>query len=67
MGSLPGSEYDKTRYLVNHEKATSKDFMDELTYSVPTKDLYEVMKVCASNQGCDFQALLLEIKNEEIS
>jgi hypothetical protein len=52
---------------VNHEKATSKDFMDELTYSVPTKDLYEVMKVCASNQGCDFQALLLEIKNEEIS
>ena len=39
-GMLPGSEYDKTRYLVNHEKATSKDFMDELTYSVPVKDLY---------------------------
>jgi hypothetical protein len=30
-GMLPGSEYDKTRYLVNHEKSTSKDFMDELT------------------------------------
>ena len=58
-GMLPGTEYDRTRYLVNHEESTSKDFMDEVTYSVPVKDLYEVIKVCTSHQGCDYQALLL--------
>ena len=64
-GMLPGSEYDKTRYLVN-KKATSKDFMDELTYSVPVKDLYQVLKVCTSHEGCGYQALLLEIVNDEL-
>ena len=38
--------------------------MDEVTVKVPVKDLYEVLKVCTSNQGCDYQALLLEIKNK---
>jgi hypothetical protein len=53
-GMLPGTEYDRTRYLVNHKESTSKDFMDEVTYSVPMKDLYEVIKVCTSHQGCDY-------------
>jgi hypothetical protein len=53
-GMLPGTEYDRTRYLVNHEKSSSKDFMDEVTYKVPVKDLYEVMKVCTSHQGCNY-------------
>ena len=46
---LDGTEYDRTRYLVNHEKSSSKDFMDEITFKVPVKDLYEVIKVCTSN------------------
>ena len=45
-GLMLGSEYDRTRYLVNHEKSSSKDFMDEVTYKVPVKDLYEVIRVC---------------------
>jgi len=53
-GMMPGTEYDRTRYLVNHEKSSSKDFMDEVTYKVPVKDLYEVIKVCTSHQGCDY-------------
>ena len=33
---------------------------------MPVKDLYQVIKVCASHQGCDYQALLLQIVNDDL-
>lgn len=58
---LPGTEYDNTNYLKNSKTSTSRDFMDEVYYSVPLDSLYKVVKDCSSNEGCFFQAVLLEI------
>jgi len=51
---LPGTEYDNTSYLRNFEDSTSRDFMDEVTYRVPLKTLYKVVRNSTTNDSCDF-------------
>jgi hypothetical protein len=63
---LPGTEYDNTSYLRNYKSSTSRDFMDEVTYEVPLKGLYRVQKTCSSNEGCPFQAVLLQIRDKRL-
>jgi hypothetical protein len=40
--------------------------MDEVTYKVPLKTLYKVVKNSSTNDSCDFQAVLLEIRDNSL-
>ena len=64
---LPGTEYDRTNYLKNFDVSTSRDFIDEITYSVPLDKLYKVKDSCSSNESCEYQGVLLQIKDEKLA
>ena len=44
----------------------SKDYMDEVSYKVPIKNLYRVQKAQINHEGCRYQVFLLKITDEKL-
>ena len=64
--NLIGSNYDKASFLTDYQNSTAKDFLDQVTYSVPTKGLYKVKMQRTGYRGSKYQAVLLEIVDEKL-